>query len=243
MEDMHVPSTDELFKTFLTHPDTARDFFSVYLPINILPLCDLRTLQLEPASFVENQLYSDVLYSVKTTKGEGYIYCLIVRQSRPDPLIGFRLMHDAILVMDNHLRTFASTTLPLVVPLLFSHGSVRPYPYSTNWLDGFFDPIQAREMYTNAFPLVDLSVISDDEIMTHKGVALLELILKHIRNRDDFRELVEEGIENVIEEGIKKGREEGREEVARALLQQGVDHSIIIQCTGLTREKIESLKH
>lgn len=50
-----------------------------------------------------------------------------------------------------------------------------------------------------------------------------------------------------IEKGIEKGREEGRNEaliaMTRSLLQQGVDLNIIMQCTGLTREKIESLKH
>ncbi|HHZ7953232.1 TPA: Rpn family recombination-promoting nuclease/putative transposase, partial [Proteus mirabilis] len=45
------PVHDALFKQFLTHPENARDFFSVHLPANILPLCDLSTLRLEPASF------------------------------------------------------------------------------------------------------------------------------------------------------------------------------------------------
>ena len=60
-------------------------------------------------------------------------------------------------------------------------------------------------------------------------------------------QLEQKGIEKGREEGIEKGREEGIglgvEKVARSLLQQGVDLNIIIQCTGLTREKIESLKH
>ncbi|WP_387693291.1 Rpn family recombination-promoting nuclease/putative transposase, partial [Photorhabdus sp. RM71S] len=32
--------------------------------------------------------------------------------------------------------------------------------------------------------LVDVSVLSDEEILTHKGVALMELVQKHIRCRD-----------------------------------------------------------
>ncbi len=34
------------------------------------------------------------------------------------------------------------------------------------------------------FPLVDVTVIPDDEIVRHRRVALLELIQKHIRQRD-----------------------------------------------------------
>ncbi|HCZ8591247.1 TPA: Rpn family recombination-promoting nuclease/putative transposase, partial [Proteus mirabilis] len=182
------PVHDALFKQFLTHPENARDFFAVHLPANILPLCDLSTLRLEPASFVEHrlrQLHSDVLYSVQTTEGEGYIYCLIEHQSKPDRLMGFRLMHYAMSAIAHHLKKSpADKTLPLVVPFLFYQGSVCPYPYSMNWLDGFADPALAQQLYTRSFPLVDLSVLSDEEILTHKGVALLELVQKHIRTRD-----------------------------------------------------------
>lgn len=38
---------DGLFKTFLTHTDTARDFLALHLPAELLQLCDLTTLQLE----------------------------------------------------------------------------------------------------------------------------------------------------------------------------------------------------
>ncbi|EPO7880271.1 TPA: Rpn family recombination-promoting nuclease/putative transposase, partial [Escherichia coli] len=182
------PVHDALFKQFLTHPENARDFFSVHLPANILPLCDLSTLRLEPASFVERrlrQLHSDVLYSVQMTEGEGYIYCLIEHQSKPDRLMGFRLMHYAMSAIAHHLKKSpADKTLPLVVPFLFYQGSVCPYPYSMNWLDGFADPALTQQLYTRSFPLVDLSVLSDEEILTHKGIALLELVQKHIRTRD-----------------------------------------------------------
>ncbi len=35
-----------------------------------------------------------------------------------------------------------------------------------------------------AFPLVDITVIPDEEILTHRRVALMELVQKHIRTRD-----------------------------------------------------------
>ncbi|XNM78858.1 Rpn family recombination-promoting nuclease/putative transposase [Escherichia coli] len=35
-----------------------------------------------------------------------------------------------------------------------------------------------------AFPLVDITIVPDDEIMQHRRIALLELIQKHIRDRD-----------------------------------------------------------
>lgn len=38
---------DAVFKTYLSHPDTARDFLQLYLPETLLKVCDLRTLHLE----------------------------------------------------------------------------------------------------------------------------------------------------------------------------------------------------
>lgn len=75
-------------------------------------------------------------------------------------------------------------TLPLVIPMLFYHGQQSPYPWSLNWLDEFDNPQLARQLYSETFPLVDITVIPDDEIAQHRRVALLELMQKHIRDRD-----------------------------------------------------------
>ena len=48
----------------------------------------------------------------------------------------------------------------------------------------FAEPAIARKIYSSAFPLVDITVVPDDEIMQHRKMALLELIQKHIRQRD-----------------------------------------------------------
>lgn len=105
---------DAVFKSFLRHPDTARDFIDIHLPAPLRKLCDLTTLKLE----------------------------------------------------------------------LFYHGCRSPYPYSLCWLDEFAEPAIARKIYSSAFPLVDITVVPDDEIMQHRKMALLELIQKHIRQRD-----------------------------------------------------------
>jgi len=70
------------------------------------------------------------------------------------------------------------------VPILFYHGRQSPYPYSMRWLNCFDDPTAAQAFYTQAFPLVDVTVIPDDEIKTHRKVALLEYVQKHIHEKD-----------------------------------------------------------
>ncbi len=146
----------------------------------------MNTLRLEAGNFVEDDLkeyYNDVLYSVQMQGNAGYLYVLIEHQSSPDKKMAFRLLRYAIATMHRHLAA-DHEHLPLVIPILFYQGNTTPYPHSTCWLDMFASPELARRLYSNPFPLVDITVIPDDEIMRHRRVAVLELLQKHIRQRD-----------------------------------------------------------
>jgi predicted transposase/invertase (TIGR01784 family) len=119
---------DAVFKQFLSHPECARDFIEIHLPASLRQLCDLQTLKLESGSFIEADLrasYSDVLWSLKTSDGDGYIYVVIEHQSTPDAHMAFRLMRYALAAMQRHLDA-GHKTLPLVVPMLFYHGAKSP---------------------------------------------------------------------------------------------------------------------
>ena len=155
---------DAVFKTFLSRVETARDFIELHLPPSLTQICKLDTLRLESGSFLEDDLrpyYSDILYSLETTRGAGYV----------------------IAAMQRHLES-GHKTLPLVIPILFYQGRRSPYPWSMRWLDNFADPETASQLYSGAFPLVDITVIPDDDIMQHRSMAALTLVQKHIRQRD-----------------------------------------------------------
>lgn len=178
---------DATFQQFLRQPDVARDFIDLHLPMELRGVCDLSTLKLECSSFIEENLrqyFSDVLYSMKTNTGDrGYVHVLIEHQSTPDKHMAFRLIRYAVAAMQRHLDA-GHKKLPLVIPILFYMGKRSPYPYSTNWLQGFTDPLQAQKLYSGDFPLVDVSLIPDEEIMKHRRMAALTLLQKHIRRRD-----------------------------------------------------------
>jgi recombination-promoting nuclease RpnB len=178
---------DATFRQFLSQPDVARDFMELHLPATLRAICDLSTLKLESGSFVEDDLrpyFSDVLYSLKTTSGDdSYVHVLIEHQSTPDRHMAFRLLRYAVAAMKRHLDA-GHKTLPLVLPLLFYAGKRSPYPFSTRWLDAFSDPTLAEKVYGNPFPLVDVTVIPDDEIAEHRSMAALTLLQKHIHQRD-----------------------------------------------------------
>ncbi len=186
MNSIRFKPHDAVFKAFLTSPDTARDFIELHLPVEFRSVCDLRTLKLESGSFVEENLrssYCDVLYSLKTTEGDGYIHVLIEHQSTPDKHMAFRMLRYSIAAMQRHLET-GHHKLPLVIPLLFYTGNRSPYPWALNWLQEFDDPALAKKLYTGDFPLIDVTVIPDEEIMEHRSMAALTLLQKHIYRRD-----------------------------------------------------------
>lgn len=177
---------DALFKKFLNHLPIARQFLEIHLPSSVQQHCDLDTLQLIPTTFIEKDLralYSDVLLSMKTDGGDGYVYALIEHQSTPHKHMTLRMMRYAIAAMQRHLDE-GHDELPLVIPILFYQGKTSPYPYSMNWLASFGNPQLAEQIFCQPFPLVDITVIPDEEIMLHRGVARLEMAHKMVRMRD-----------------------------------------------------------
>lgn len=110
---------DAVFKKIMSYPEMARDFLDIHLPIALREICDLQTLTLESTSFIEQDLrayYSDVVWSLKTREGQGYIYCVIEHQSTAVQHMAFRLMRYATAAMQHHLDA-GNKTLPLVAQL------------------------------------------------------------------------------------------------------------------------------
>ncbi len=53
---------------------------------------------------------------------------------------------------------------------------------------------------------------------------------------------IEQGIQPGEQRGIEKGRNEGKLEVARAILQNGIDRSTVIKMTGLTEDDLAQIR-
>ena len=50
------------------------------------------------------------------------------------------------------------------------------------------------------------------------------------------------GREEGLKEGLEKGLEKGRLEIARAMIANGCDSSLISKCTGLSEEEVNGLR-
>ncbi|EOE5320391.1 Rpn family recombination-promoting nuclease/putative transposase, partial [Providencia rettgeri] len=53
------------------------------------------------------------------------------------------------------------------------------FPYTQLWTECFPLPEIAHELYTQPFPLVDITVIDDNELVNHRKIAVMELAMKH----------------------------------------------------------------
>ncbi|WP_323869363.1 Rpn family recombination-promoting nuclease/putative transposase [Xenorhabdus szentirmaii] len=56
-----------------------------------------------------------------------------------------------------------------------------------HWTQCFPFPELAEERYFNPFPLVDVTVIDDNELVNHRKIAIMELAMKHKNLREDFK--------------------------------------------------------
>jgi predicted transposase/invertase (TIGR01784 family) len=61
------------------------------------------------------------------------------------------------------------------------------------------------------------------------------------------QQLEQKGIEKGIQKGILLGRQEGRNEgkleVARTMLQNGIDRNTVMKMTGLTEDDLAQIRH
>ena len=200
---------DPLSRKFLSDISVAKEFLTVHLAPELLAKCDLDTLQIESGSYIEPDLavhYSDVVYRVelKEDKGTAFIYNLIEHQSSPDKLMPYRILRYQLAIIQKYLEDNEGTELlPVVAALVFYNGSTSPYPYYLDIADLFAD----KDIYCNAplgkFKLVDLTIIDDNELLQHKKLALLEILLKHINDRN-FAEII-----GIIVQALKVGLSAG----------------------------------
>ncbi len=177
---------DALFKTFLTNVTVAKDFLRVHLPAKLKKHCDLSTLEIVAGSYADAELrqhFSDIVYSLRIANAPGYIYTLIEHESAPGKLTPFKLLRYQVGLMKQHLDQ-NNELLPVIVPILFYRGLQSPYPGRVDLFDCFENKALAQKVFLKPIKLIDLSVIPDKELKTHKSIAALELIQKHIRTRD-----------------------------------------------------------
>jgi predicted transposase/invertase (TIGR01784 family) len=157
-------------------------------------------LALSHDSYIEDiykENLSDVVYHMKISEAPGYIYCVIEHVSQAELLTPFQVLKYQISIIEKHLECIPKSErktacLPVVIPLIFYRGSKSPYPGPLEIWPCFHNPTLAKRTLMHPMTLIDLSVIPDEELKTHRSIALLQLLQKHIHNRKHFESYFKE---------------------------------------------------
>jgi len=185
-----IKQHDEFARKYLNNLDAGKEFLETYLAPEIKDKCNLNSISISSGSYIEDDLkahVSDIVYKVDlkdTSAGCAYVYALIEHQSTPLELMPFRILRYQIAIIQKHMDEYPEDKLPLVAPIVFYNGATSPYTYSAELADLFADRELFKRIGLGNFKLADLTVIQDDEILQHKKISLLELLLKHIHDRD-----------------------------------------------------------
>ena len=186
---------NEFFIESMQKIKVAKSFMEAHLPLTIKRTIDLKTLTIQDGEYIDEDLknsHTDILYKVRVIDQPEpmYLYLLAEHQSSPLKIMPLRLWHYMCRILKKHIdQTDQNDNLPVVYPIVFYHGTRKPYPYSMDFLDIFGDKELAKAIYHRPFHLVDVTQIEDEELRQHKWVSFMELLQKHIRSRNLVKEL------------------------------------------------------
>jgi predicted transposase/invertase (TIGR01784 family) len=182
----NIPKHDPFFSSSLEIPAIARAFFKCHLSMisNQLP----EQVDLENIIRVDRkntqpeltQLERDIIYK-STINKTGTIFLCCEHQSQAQRNMPLRLLNYYLDTVKMHLDA-ENIKWPLITSFLFYHGLKSPYPYSSELTDYYEDPILGSQQLSFRFYIIDITQVSDEEIITHGICAPVELLLKHGRD-------------------------------------------------------------
>jgi len=179
---------DSFFKSMLGKKENAIDFLQNYLPEKIIQIIDLNYLEIRKDTFVEKELqayFSDLLYKTKLKRSNLYLYFLFEHKSYPDKLVAFQLLKYMVRIWEKEIKNNKKLKkMPSIIPYIFYHGKRK-------WNIGLklSDVINHEEEIKNYIPnfeyiLNDLSQYNDDDIKGNVIIKIMNLIMKHIFDKE-----------------------------------------------------------
>ena len=190
------PKYDEFAKFNLERKEIAVEIIKAVLPKELVGLCDFERMELVPSEHIDEELrklINDVLWRLplKGTDKEIYAYTLIEHESnlKSHELIAFRFHKYVIRAMQKHLDR-GHDKLPIIIPILLYHGTTKKYPHSVSIFECFEDVKLAQKYAFRDIELIDLTVMSDEDIAKQGFRFFFEVVLKYARDKDLAERLV-----------------------------------------------------
>ena len=203
---------DEAVKEYFSDIETAKSFFTEYLPADIVNNVDFNTMRICKDSFLNKKLakyFSDILYQADLNNIDLFIYLLIDHKSREEPFMGFQFLKYMIRIWELYLKqNKKAETLPVVIPIVIYHGS-KKWEVDKRFTSFFKAPGYLQEYIPDFnYRIYDISHIPDEEIRGEVLLRVLFMTLKYIFTQELNYKLREEIFPLFLElEDKKKGTE------------------------------------
>ena len=186
MADQH----DRLFKDLLNDRKFSVSFLKQYLPMELAALVNWNSVKLNSAN-VEHVRQQHT--NKKKLQTWHFTFLLKMVDMVPAVHIEFQTTDDkTIIVRTRHYQTSylldfvkrnkKSKKLPLVVSIIY-YANEKPFSYSLDIYDHFENSELARE-HTFTTQFIDLSKLTDKELLDHGYIAGLECILKYVAEKN-----------------------------------------------------------
>jgi len=179
---------DSLWKQGMREVRVAREILESRYPPEILKHFDPSSMEITKSSYIDAEFKpscSDVVYRMKSDFGDSYVYILAEHQSTPDRHMTLRMVQYTHRLIEDHISQ-DNKHYPIVFPILYYNGKTTPYPYSTDFFDYFENPKLAKAIMLKPFEVVDLSHISDAELLKHPWSCYMLGLFKYNRLKRDF---------------------------------------------------------
>ncbi|GAB4426774.1 MAG: hypothetical protein OHK0039_44870 [Bacteroidia bacterium] len=147
---IHQPH-DHFFKYLFGQANRVASFLRGALPSHMLERLDLATLRSDPTSYIDAQLrtsFADAVFRCDYAGGgELFVAFLLEYKSYPASFPHLQLLRYLLHIWEQHS---SQTTLPLILPYVFYHGS-RPWNYES--METYFGPDAG--IFRQAIPAFD----------------------------------------------------------------------------------------
>jgi predicted transposase/invertase (TIGR01784 family) len=129
---------DALFRHTFSQPEHAASLLKDNLPAAVAARIDWSSLELQPGSFVSDELrwrHSDLIFRARMGDRDALLYFVVEHQSSEDLLMPWRMLSYVVRLCDSVLANDSKrTTLPAVIPIVVHHGK-SPWKASQNLHD------------------------------------------------------------------------------------------------------------
>ncbi len=181
---LHQPH-DKLFKRAFHDKEVLHDFLVSRMPRELIALVDMKSIAIEPTTFVEEDLRetrSDLVCSVRINDRKGYLYFLVDAKSTQESNLHLKLLKYNVQLMERHMHEHKTNVFPAIVNVILYSGK-EPYQGPKTLFEAFASPKQFNTMFKTPF-VIDLRADSEERIMQDGKAALLEMVLRQGKLRD-----------------------------------------------------------